>query len=94
MIRPPSAPIKLKILSNIQKASPANGRVLIVEHVVPGPENPHFAKLFDIHMMCVLTGRERTEKEYAGLLEKAGLQYVQPYYPQAKTIGVIEGTKR
>jgi len=83
----------VKILSNIQEASPANGQVLIVEHVVPGPENPHFSKLFDIHMMCALTGRERTEKEYAGLLEKAGLQYVQTHYPQSKTIGVIEGAK-
>ena len=84
----------VKILSNIQKASPAGGRVLVVEHVVPDPETPHFSKLFDIHMMCALTGRERTEKEYAVLLEKAGLQYVQTHYPASKTIGVIEGIKR
>ncbi|AIC16633.1 methyltransferase [Nitrososphaera viennensis] len=84
----------VKILSNIQRASPAGGRILVVEHVVPGPEIPHFSKLFDIHMMCALTGRERTEKEYAVLLEKAGLQYVQTHYPQSKTIGVIEGIKR
>jgi hypothetical protein len=84
----------VKILSNIQKASPAGGRVLIVEHVVPGPETPHFAKLFDVHMMCALTGRERTEKEYAGLLEKAGLQYVQTHYPPSKAIGIVEGIKR
>jgi hypothetical protein len=84
----------VKILSNIQRASPGGGRVLIVEHVVPGPEIPHFSKLFDIHMMCALTGRERTEKEYAALLEKAGLQYVQTHYPSSKTIGVIEGIKR
>jgi hypothetical protein len=84
----------VKILSNIQEASPAGGRVLIVEHVVPGPEVPHFSKLFDIHMMCALTGRERTEKEYTELLEKAGLRYMQTHYPPSKTIGVIEGIKR
>lgn len=84
----------VKILSNIQKASPPGGRILIVEHVVPGPETPHFSKLFDIHMMCALTGRERTEKEYAALLERAGLQYVKTHYPPPKTIGVIEGTKQ
>lgn len=83
----------VKILSNIQKASPPGGRVLIIEHVVPGPETPHFSKLFDIHMMCALTGRERTEKEYAALLEKAGLQYVQTHYPPSKSIGVVEGIK-
>ena len=84
----------IKILSNIQEASPAGGRILIVEHVVPGPDTPHFSKLFDIHMMCALTGRERTEKEYGQLLQKAGLQYVQTHYPSSKTIGVIEGLKR
>jgi hypothetical protein len=83
----------VKILSNIQKASPAGGRVLIVEHVVPGPETPHFSKLFDIHMMCALTGRERTEKEYAALLQRAGLSYVRTCYPPSRTIGVIEGSK-
>ncbi len=84
----------VKILSNIQNASPQGGRVLIVEHIVPGPETPHFSKLFDIHMMCALTGRERTEREYAGLLERAGLKYVRTHYPPSRTIGVIEGTKQ
>jgi hypothetical protein len=84
----------VKILSNIEKACSRGGRVLIVEHVVPGPETPHFSKLFDIHMMCALTGRERTEKEYGSLIERAGLKHVQTYYPQSKTIGVIEGTKQ
>jgi hypothetical protein len=84
----------VKILSNIHKAAPAGGRVLVVEHVVPGPEVPHFSKLFDIHMMCALTGRERTEKEYADLMKKAGLQYVQTHYPPSRTIGIIEGVKR
>lgn len=83
----------VKILSNIQKASPPGGRVFVVEHVVPGPETPHFSKLFDIHMMCALTGRERTEKEYATLLERAGLRYIQTHYPPSRTIGVIEGKK-
>jgi hypothetical protein len=84
----------VQILSSIQKASPAGGRVLIVEHVVPGPDTPHFSKLFDIHMMCALTGRERTEKEYAALLDKAGFRYVQTHYPLSKSIGVVEGIKR
>jgi DNA-binding PadR family transcriptional regulator len=84
----------IKILSNIERASPAGGRVLIIEHVVPGPETPHFSKLFDIHMMCALTGRERTGKEYAVLLGRAGLEYVQTHYPPSKTIGVIEGIKQ
>lgn len=84
----------VQILSNIYRASPPGGRVLVVEHVVPGPETPHFSKLFDIHMMCALTGRERTEREYAALLERAGLAYVQTHYPPSRSIGVVEGIKR
>jgi hypothetical protein len=83
-----------RILSNIYKASPHNGKVLIAEHVVQGPETPHFSKLFDIHMMCALTGRERTENEYARLLEKSGFRFVKTHYPESKSIGVVEGVKQ
>jgi hypothetical protein len=82
-----------KILSNIQSVSPAGARLFIVEHIVPGPEVPHFSKLFDIHMLCALTGRERTEKEYLSLLEHAGFKHVRTHYPTSKSIGVIEAIK-
>jgi O-methyltransferase domain/Dimerisation domain len=64
-----------QILSTIHRAAPQHGRVLIMEHVVPGPETPHFSKLFDIQMLIMLTGRERTLEEYVGLLEEAGWMY-------------------
>lgn len=83
----------VQILSNIQKAAASGVRIFIAEHVVPGPQTPHFAKLFDIHMMCALTGKERTEREYAELLEKAGLRYVKTHYPPSKALGVVEGAK-
>jgi hypothetical protein len=84
----------VRILSNIRSAAPFGARVLVVEHVVPGPEMPHFSKLFDIHMMCALTGRERTESEYGDLMKSAGLSYVTTHYPASKSIGVVEGIKR
>ena len=37
---------------------------------MPGSDEPHFAKLFDIHMLCWGTGRERTIAEYATLAER------------------------
>jgi len=67
--------------------------VWIIEHVVPGPDTPHFAKLFDIHMLIMLTGRERTLEEYVGLLEGAGWTYRQTWYPASKMLGVVEGVK-
>ena len=62
----------VRILSNIHKAAAPNARIFVAEYVVLGPDTPHFAKLFDIHMMCATGGQERTEEEYASLCERAG----------------------
>jgi hypothetical protein len=64
-----------------------------MEEVVPGPDTPHFSKLFDIHMIIMSTGKERTLEEYAGLLEGAGWKYVQTWYPPSKMLGIVEGVK-
>jgi hypothetical protein len=83
----------LKILSNIQKASATGSRLFIIEHIVPGPETRHFSKLFDLHMLCALTGKERTEEEYLALLKQAGFKHVQTYFPPSRIMGVIEAVK-
>ena len=83
----------VKILSNIYNAASENGTVLIAEHLVPGPEEPHFSKLFDIHMMCVATGKERTVEEYADLLKKTGWNHANTFHSQSGLMGIIEGKK-
>jgi hypothetical protein len=83
----------VKILSNIYSASPKDGTVLIAEHLVPGPETPHFSKLFDIHMMCVASGKERTTGEYAELLKRAGWKHAHTFHSRSGLMGVIEGKK-
>jgi len=83
----------VRILRTQHKAASPSGRVFIVEHVIPGAATSHFAKLFDIHMMCWGTGRERTQEEYATLLEKAGWNYVTTWFPASRAMGVVEGAK-
>jgi hypothetical protein len=83
----------LKILSKIQRAAPAKARLFIAEHVVQGPETSHFSKLFDIHMLCALTGKERTEEEYLQLLKQTGFKHVRTHYPQSRIMGVVEAIK-
>jgi hypothetical protein len=83
----------IQILSNAHRSAPSGARVLIVEAVVPGPETPHFSKLFDIHMLVMVTGRERTTEEYAQLLQGAGWSYRQTLYPASRMLGVVEGVK-
>ena len=83
----------LTVLSNIHKSSAAEARLFMIEHIVPAPETPRFSKLFDIHMLCVLTGRERTEEEYLALLKQAGFNHVRTHFPSSRVTGVIEAMK-
>ncbi|MFM7321674.1 MAG: methyltransferase [Armatimonadota bacterium] len=64
----------VRILSHCAKAKKAGGKVLLVEMVVPGPNEPHPAKELDLVMLAVPGGRERTVDEYAELFGKAGLR--------------------
>jgi O-methyltransferase domain len=82
-----------QLLATMHRAAPPHGRVLIMEQVVPGPDTPHFAKLFDIQMLVMLTGRERTLEEYTSLLEGTGWRYRQTWYPASKLLGVVEVVK-
>ena len=83
----------VKILSNIYNASPKRGTVLIAEHLVPRPDIPHFSKIFDIHMMCVATGSERTIDEYAQLLKSAGWKHANTSHSRSGLMGVVVGNK-
>lgn len=83
----------VQILSNMHKAAPPEARVFVAEFVVPGPDTPHFSKLFDIHMMCATSGEERTEGEYAELFDEAGWKHVRTWYPTSKLMGVVEAMK-
>jgi len=44
-------------------------------------------------MLCALSGRERTEKEYLTLLQNSGWNFIQSHYPQSISIGIIEAIK-
>ncbi|CAJ4807299.1 hydroxyneurosporene-O-methyltransferase [Burkholderia pseudomallei] len=79
-----------QILINMRRSSKPTSKAFIIEHVVPDPEQPHFSKLFDVHMMCWGTGKERTEHEYAELLQDSGWRFVRCHYPSHASMGVIE----
>jgi hypothetical protein len=64
----------IRILENCRQAMGSNGRVLIVEHVVPEDSGPHISKFMDINMLVMTSGRERTRREFEQLLAVAGLQ--------------------
>ncbi|MDX1624590.1 MAG: methyltransferase [Gemmatimonadota bacterium] len=81
----------VEILENIREAAPHGAPVFVAELVVPGPRTPHFAKLFDIHMMVATTGRERTVEEYGELFRRAGLEPAGHHRSESLPMSVVEG---
>ena len=46
-----------RILQTIRQRAKADGRIFIVEHIVPGPSESHLSKLFDINVSMVSVGQ-------------------------------------
>jgi len=65
-----------RILRCCRRAMSPSARLLIAERVVPLGSAPSEAKLFDINMLVILGGKERTEEEYRELLRRAGFSLV------------------
>ena len=66
--------LAITILKNVRNEIPRDGRVIIVDCVVPENNEPDFSKFFDLNMMVMTGGKERTEKEFAQLLNAAGFK--------------------
>ena len=59
------------ILRNCRRAMAKNGRVLLVDMVVPEDDATCFSKLLDLNMLVMTGGRERTKAEFWALLDAA-----------------------
>ena len=79
------------ILRACRRALPANGRLLVVEQVLPSGNAPSFAKTQDVNMLVNFGGRERTLVEYQALFEAAGFR-VSNTIPVLAELHTIEGT--
>lgn len=80
----------ITILKNCRKALGAAGKLLVVEGVVPPGNEPSISKFFDLAMMVLPGGMERTEKEYQRLYDAAGFRLTR-IVPTKTWISVIEG---
>jgi hypothetical protein len=59
------------ILRNCRKAIATQGRLLIIESVLPSGDTPHHGKMMDLLMLNVTGGRERNATEFTELLRNA-----------------------
>jgi hypothetical protein len=81
--------LSVKILRQIRKVIPASGRLLIIETIVPEGNDPSPSKLFDMFMMALPDGMERTEAQFRALLDAAGFTLT-GITPTESPVAVIE----
>lgn len=81
------------LLQNCRKAMNKNGKVLIVEMIVPEGNEPSPAKFLDLQMLQYLPGCERTEKEYRSLLQQAGLELTR-IIPTMSPFSILEAVSK
>ena len=79
----------LTILGNVRRAMRKDGRLLLVEFVLPEGNEPHLGLLADMVMLAIPVGEERTAAEYGTLLAKAGFT-VERVVPTASPVSVVE----
>jgi hypothetical protein len=64
----------IAILRTCRRTMSDHARLIVLEQVVPPGDEPSFAKLLDLAMLVLLTGRERTEDEWRALLAAGGFE--------------------
>ena len=80
------------ILRNIRRAIQPEGRLLLVDFVVPAGNEPSLAKLYDLQMLVMSSfgGRERTPAEFEELLGAGGFR-LGGILPTPSQQSIIEG---
>jgi ubiquinone/menaquinone biosynthesis C-methylase UbiE len=78
------------ILRSCRRAIKADGRLLVVEAVIPPGNELSFGKTQDINMLINVGGRERTKAEYGELYKAAGFELTR-CIPIMGELHIIEG---
>jgi hypothetical protein len=82
-----------QILQNVHRVMGKEGRLLVVEGVIPPGNEPSFGKLLDLTMLVIPGGKERTEEEYRQLFAAGGFHLTR-VVPTKAEVSVVEGKKR
>ena len=78
------------ILRNCRRAITNDGRLMVIEAVIPPGVEPHFAKFIDLNMLVMTGGRERTEEEFRRLFGASGFRLTRTVATESP-FSVIEG---
>ncbi|WP_315787931.1 methyltransferase [Fischerella sp. JS2] len=83
----------IALLRNCHSAMVENGKLLLVEQILPPGNEPSWGKFLDIHMLIAISGgRERTKMEFQTLFEASGFKLNKVITTESNT-NVIEGIR-
>jgi len=81
-----------RLLQNCHRALAPDGKLLLIEMVIPSDNRPSPAQAMDLNMLVLLGGQERTEEQFEGLLRAAGFR-LERIIPTHSPFYVIEATR-
>lgn len=64
----------IQILKNCRQHMSPDSKLILVDSVVPENDAPDFSKFFDLNMLVMTGGKERTESEFRDLLQAGGFR--------------------
>lgn len=83
----------ITILKNCHRVMPEDGKLLVVENVIPLGNEPSVGKFSDLEMLLMTSGgRERTETEFRDSFASAGFKLIN-ITPTQCPLSVVEGVK-
>jgi hypothetical protein len=82
----------MRILGHCRDAMTADGRVLVVDHVIRQGNSADWAKLLDIMMMVGPGGQERTREEFRALFARVGLRLAR-VIPTKSPLSILEAVR-
>jgi hypothetical protein len=80
------------LLQRCRDAMAPGGRALVIDAVIPPGNDPHPAKIVDLVIMGILSGRERTADEFGALCAAAGLRLTR-IIPTESMLAVVEAVQ-
>jgi cyclopropane fatty-acyl-phospholipid synthase-like methyltransferase len=80
----------VRLLQNCRESMADDGRLLVIQVVVPPGNAPARIKMSDLLHLVSGGGQERTEAEYRALFDAAGFELIR-IYPTAASFSILEG---
>jgi len=64
----------VKILSAFRRSAPGHAKLLLIEGIIPENPSSSWIEMLDIFMLALITGKERTRREFETLLTSSGFR--------------------